>query len=374
MNVNNINSFIEKSSFIHENRYDYSKYNYANCLTKVDIICPIHGTFSQTPRRHLSGFGCQKCSFLKKITNQTKTTEKFIEEARSIHGNFYDYSLTNYKNSKTDVKIICKLHGEFLQNPHHHLNGHGCSKCAGCKPLTKQVFVQRANEIHMNKYNYNFLEYTSLNNKVDILCSVHGLFSQNALNHLHGAGCPSCSGSIKHTTESFIEKCKFTHGERYDYSCVDYKNNKENIKIICKEHGAFLQRPIHHSRGSGCPKCKSSRGEKIIRNILENNNIKFTEQKKFSTCKNIKELPFDFYLDDLDVLIEYQGEHHFEPKSKTRMFGASNTRGAYLKVKHSDQIKSTWCQNNNKKLLAINYEDIDKIEEIFIEEILSGIM
>lgn len=362
----NTKAFIEKSSLIHKNKYDYSVTTYSKCLTKVDIICPFHGLFTQTPRRHLGGFGCQKCSIARTTKNNTKSIEEFIEKANEIHDGLYDYNLIDYKNNRTNIKIICKLHGIFLQMPMHHLNGHGCSKCAGCKPLTKQVFIQRANEVHLNKYNYDFVEYTSLSNKVDILCSVHGLFSQNALNHLNGAGCLLCSGSAKHTTESFIEKCKSTHGGRYDYSFVDYKNNKAKVKIICKEHGMFLQTPIHHSRGSGCPKCKSSRGEKIIRNILENNNIKFTEQKKFSTCKNIKELPFDFYLDDLDILIEYQGEHHFEPKSKQRMFGASDTQGAYLKVKHHDQIKSTWCRNNNKKLLAINYEDIDRIEEIIL--------
>lgn len=369
MNVNNTNAFIEKSSFIHNDKYDYSKTNYAGNLTKISIICPHHGIFYQTPKRHLGGFGCQKCSFLKSSKNNTKTIEKFIEEARNIHGDKYNYKLTNYIGCYTDVSIECEIHGVFVQNPRHHLKGHGCSECAGCKPLTKQIFIQRANNIHSNKYDYNLVEYTSVNNKVNILCSVHGLFSQNALNHLNGAGCPSCSGSKKHTPESFIEKCKSTHGLRYDYSLVDYTNNRVKIKIICKDHGVFSQTPIHHSRGSGCPKCKSSHGEKIIRNILENNNIKFTEQKKFSTCKNIKELPFDFYLYDLDILIEYQGEHHFEPKSKTRMFGASNVQIAYLKIKHNDEIKLNWCRDNNKKFLVINYKDINKIEEI-----LSGIL
>lgn len=369
MNVNNINAFIEKSSLIHNGKYDYSQSSYAGNLTKLIIICPHHGAFYQTPKRHLNGFGCQKCSFLKRSRNNTKTTEEFILDAKKIHDNLYDYIFTDYKNSRTDVKIICKFHGEFLQTPTHHLNGHGCPKCAGCEPLTKQVFIQRANKIHLNKYDYTFLEYTSLNNKVDVLCFVHGLFSQNALNHLNGAGCPSCSGSKKHTTESFIEKCKLTHGSRYDYSLVDYTNNKAKIKIICKEHGVFLQTPIHHIRGSGCPKCKSSRGEKIIRNILENKKIKFTEQKKFPTCKNIKELPFDFYLDDLDVLIEYQGEHHFEPKSNKRMFGATNVRNAYSKIKHNDQIKLNWCIDNNKQFVTISYKDINEIEEI-----LSGII
>jgi hypothetical protein len=310
------------------------------------------------------GFGCQKCSLLKAAKSQTKTTDVFIKDAINVHGEKYDYSLTEYKNNKIDIKIICKQHGVFLQQPSHHLNGHGCSKCSGCKLLTKQEFAERASSVHMNKYCYNLVEYTSLNKKVNIICSVHGLFAQNALNHLNGAGCPLCAGSLKHTTESFIKKCKSEHGERYDYSLVDYKNNKEKIKIICKEHGVFLQIPIHHSRGSGCPKCKSSRGEKTIRDILEKNNIRFTEQKKFSTCKNIKELPFDFYLDDLDILIEYQGEHHFEPKSKKRMFGASDAQGAYLKVRRHDQIKLNWCAENNKKFFAINYEDVDKLEEI----------
>lgn len=97
--------------------------------------------------------------------------------------------------------------------------------------------------------------------------------------------------------------------------------------------------------------------------------INFVEQSKFETCKNIRPLPFDFYLQDYDILIEFQGEHHFEPKTKNRMFGANNPYQEYLKIKHNDDIKSRWCEENGKKLILINYKDINKLEKTLDDKI-----
>ncbi len=365
MNCNNTEKFISKSKKIHSNKYDYSQTEYISNKTKVKIICPSHGAFLQSPNRHLEGReGCSQCNSIKKRTMFKKNIEDFIYEANLKHDKKYDYSKVNYVNSKTKIQIMCPNHGAFMQLPSHHLRGHGCPACANCLPLTKAIYVKRANSIHGFKYKYNFEKFYGLNHKIEITCDLHGLFLQSALNHLLGSGCPKCQWNKKLNTKEFLEECFKIHGNKYDYSKVEYVNNKTKIQIICPCHGSFFQLPWSHRGGSGCQKCKSSHGERLIRQFLEKNNINFLEQVKFDTCKNIRELPFDFYLCNRDILIEYQGEQHFPPKSKNRMFGASNANKQYELIAFRDKIKLNWCLKNNKKLIVISYKDISRVDDI----------
>ena len=117
--------FIRRSKLIHRNKYDYSFVDYKASYLKVLIICPIHGGFKQEPKNHLLGRGCIKCSYVR------ITTKNFIEKARSIHGDRYDYSLVSYKGTKIKVVIICHIHGRYEQIPNHHLMKSGCPQCTG---------------------------------------------------------------------------------------------------------------------------------------------------------------------------------------------------------------------------------------------------
>ena len=121
--------FIEDAKLVHGDKYDYSKVEYKNNYTKVIIDCPIHGSFWQTPKKHLAGSGCRKCGYEEIGKVCRKTTEQFVEEARVVHGNKYDYSKTNYVNNRTNIVVTCLIHGDFLQNPQGHLSGYGCPKC-----------------------------------------------------------------------------------------------------------------------------------------------------------------------------------------------------------------------------------------------------
>jgi hypothetical protein len=114
---------------MHKKKYDYSLVNYENSIQKVDIICPIHGIFSQNPSNHLRGGGCPKCKGVNISIKKTKTTDDFINEAKIIHNNKYDYSLVDYTGCKNHINIICKEHGVFNQEPDSHLQGTGCPKC-----------------------------------------------------------------------------------------------------------------------------------------------------------------------------------------------------------------------------------------------------
>jgi hypothetical protein len=122
--------FINSSNNIHNNKYDYSLAVYTSFNQKVSIKCPIHGLFQQTPHSHLSGNGCPTCGHVLHGLKKRSNTEKFIEKANKLHKSKYDYSMVIYNGNRKQVKIICKSHGEFFQQPSNHLMGKGCPKCA----------------------------------------------------------------------------------------------------------------------------------------------------------------------------------------------------------------------------------------------------
>ena len=162
------------------------------------------------------------------------------------------------------------------------------------KKLTTDQFITNAKKIHGDKYNYSLIEYKSNRIKVKIICKKHGVFEQIPEHHLKNSGCPKCYGNNIKTTKDFIIDGKNIHGDKYDYSLVEYVSNKTKVKIICKKHGIFEQIPTNHIYlKNGCPICKESHGENEIRTILENNNLKYIPQKTFSDLKNIKLCRYD---------------------------------------------------------------------------------
>ena len=190
--------YCKYEAFLINDEYDYSEVVYENTQTKVKIICFKHGGFMQTPTGHLRGCGCGKCGRDKK----RKTTEQFIDKAKTVHGDEYDYSEVVYKGAQTKVKIICSKHGGFMQTPDTHSQGHGCNDC--------------------------------------------------------------CNDKIRKTAEQFIDKAKTVHGDEYDYSEVVYKGAHTKVKIICSKHGGFMQTPNNHLQGNGCPKCSKGSDNDIL--------------------------------------------------------------------------------------------------------------
>ena len=262
--------FIKKAGEIHKNKYNYSKVNYINNRTKIIIICNKHKEFSQTPDSHLSGKGCKKCG------HKMPTTKGFIRQAKNIYKDKYDYSKVNYINSRIKITVICKKHGEFLQNPVEHLR-HGCFKCSiEERTLTLQEFIKKAEEIHKDKYDYSKVNYINNHTKIIIICKKHGEFSQAPLHHISNHGCPKCADNIKLTTKEFIKRAQLAHHNKYDYSKVNYINSGTKIIIICKKHGEFLQTPGSHISGQGCPKCSfsiSKNETKWLDELEKENNI-----------------------------------------------------------------------------------------------------
>ena len=250
-----INKFIEKAISVHGDKYDYSKVDYINSHTKIIIICKKHGEFQQIPCSHLSNRSCPKCGIITSVNKRKTPTNEFIEKAILVHGDKYDYSKVDYINSNTKVIIICKEHGEFEQMINNHLNGFGCSKCSGMAKSNTEEFIEKAILVHGDKYDYSKVDYKQNKNKVIIICKEHGEFEQKPISHLNGQGCSKCYGNEKSNTEEFIEKSMIIHGNKYDYSKVDYINVNTKIIVICKIHGEFEQTPNSHLAGSGCNNC-----------------------------------------------------------------------------------------------------------------------
>jgi hypothetical protein len=292
-----------------------------------------------------------------------KTNEIFINESNIKHKNFYDYSLVQYKNNRTDVKIICPIHGSFDQRPSNHLKGHGCPDCSGTKKLTIQSFKRKANLRYKNKFMYDIDGITSNKQYIKIICPEHGEFTQRIDHHLRGDGCSKCSNNYKYTTEDFIKKIKELND--YDYSDFEYINAHKKSTVICKKHGEFQIRPNDLLNGHGCPNCRNSKGENRILNFLKKNKIKFIKEKKYKDCKNKNILPFDFYLPDYNMCIEFDGIQHFQAIEKW---------GGLEKLKYiktNDKIKTEYCKKNNINLLRVKYSE-KNIEEILKNNLLNN--
>ena len=335
--------FINKAISIYGDYFDFKYVEYIDSRTKIKIICPIHGIFEIEPNIFLK-IGCEKC------TKQKKYLNKFQQK----HENKYDYSLFIYERLNKKIKIICPVHGIFEQYTFNHSVGDGCPRCAN-KNITTEIFIKKSNEIHNNKYDYSLVEYVNTYTKVTIICPEHGGFEQTPNAHTNSQksqGCPMCKYD-KHRLkiEDFISRSNEIHENKYDYSLVEYKDNTTKVKIICKEHGVFEQTPKNHLKTQGCPICSESKGEYKVRMYLEKNNIKYIIRYTFKDCRNIYTLPFDFYLPDYIMCIEYDGIQHFE---SIDFFGGQETLS---NNKIRDNIKTKYCKENDINLLRIRYDE-----------------
>ena len=240
----------------------------------------------------------------------------------------------------------------------------GCNKCSPNKKSTTDEFIKKAKIIHKSKYDYSLVEYKNNSTKVKIICPEHGVFKQSPIAHTAMmCGCPACAGRFMNL-DIFIKKSKQVHGDKYDYSLVEYKSSTSPVKIICKKHGIFEQIPATHINSKcGCQICKESRGEKEIKNFLIKNQIKFNQQKKFNDCKYKGKLAFDFYLVDLNTCIEFDGEFHFN------IIKGLTNESTLVGQQKRDNIKTEYCSKNNITLVRIKYDE--SVEKILTDKLLT---
>ena len=286
------------------------------------------------------------------------TKKSFIEKARKVHGDKYDYSKVEYVNSTTKICIICPEHGEFMIRPSDHINAKcGCSKCTGLYKSDTYDFIRKAIGKYGNKYDYSKVDYVNNKTKVCIIChekdefgEEHGEFWQRPNDHLTGYECPKCKNEHVPTTEEWIKKAKHVHGNRYDYSKVEYVTSKTKVCITCPSHGDFFQLPNNHLSGSGCPACNSNAKSKMEEKVFEalsSFGVKVERQKTFDWLVYRRKMFLDFYLPEKNIGIEVQGDQHFQPIEK--FGGYSDFELRMLR----DDRKKLLCEEHGVKMFYV---------------------
>jgi very-short-patch-repair endonuclease len=297
------------------------------------------------------------------MTEKSKT-DIFISKATKVHGNKYDYSKVDYINAKTKVIIVCNIHGEFSQTPSNHLSNYNCQKCSNNFKLNTQTFIEKANQIHKNRYDYSNTNYVNSDISVLIICKEHGEFKQIPDFHINRkCGCPKCSNNVKLCLFEFITKSNKIHNNTYNYSKVDYINNKKQVIIICKKHGEFTQQPFVHLSRHGCPSCINKTEFKFFEKIKElYPSIK--RQYKVEWCKNKLHLPYDFVIEDLNIIIEVDGEQHFKQ--------ISNWTSPEIQIE-KDKYKIKCANKNGFSVIRLLQTDVSKDNFDWLTEINTAI-
>ncbi len=311
--------FIEKSKLVHGDRYDYSKVDYSKSKANIIITCKNHGDFLQTPNNHLRGANCNKCASQILANKKKSPLKEFIKRCNEIHGDKYDYSKVDYKNANTKIIIICKEHGEFYKTPSKHTNSkQGCAKCSGYYIPTTDEFIEKARLVHGDKYDYSKVDYKYSDENVIITCKIHGDFLQRPQSHIKlKQGCPKCGGSCKSNTIEFIEKSTKIHGDIYDYSKVNYIDAHSKIIISCKIHGDFEQKANSHLNGHGCYMCCKNCKLNTI-DFIDRSNIIHNNKYDYSKV--------DYKYSDVNIIIicKIHGEFEQTPNSHLQGCGCNN--------------------------------------------------
>ena len=298
MNITDTSTFIEKANGIYHGRYDYSRVSYGGKRSKVEIICSKHGSFWLTPEGHTSGKqarGCPMCSIDSWAMSKRKSQSDYLGDARRVHGDRYSYDRVVYLGKRCKVCVSCRIHGDFWQGAQKHLEGHGCPKCAFALQYTDKSFVDKADKVHLG---------------------------------------------------------------RYDYSKSVFMGVENDIAIVCRKHGEFTQNAASHLAGCGCPRCNSSSGERAVEAILRYQGEPYEVQKKFANCLGLEDrsgrrrkLVFDFWLPERMVLIEYDGKHHFQAMP----FGSVDSMGDFERQKVRDGIKDEYAASHGMTLIRIPF-------------------
>ncbi len=225
------------------------------------------------------------------MEGKKKTTSEFIEEARAIYGDSYNYESVNYINSITHVIIKCPKHGELRITPGNHLQGNGCRKCSNeARKSNTQEFVRKAKDIHEDFYDYEFTNYINSDTKVDIKCPKHGLFSVIPSIHLKGHKCRKCAiESQTGNTEEFIKRAQDIHKNEYLYEKSIYIKASEKIIITCPKHGDWATRAAIHLKGSKCPKCDFE---------LKAKNKRLSQEEFLKKCFDLRGDLYDYSLSE----------------------------------------------------------------------------
>ena len=336
---------------------------YINAKTKITHHCLVHNIYwDALPDAILRGSGCSECTKDKIHDRFIKSHEQYV---RDLYIKNPDIEVIGqYINSSTPITHHCLIHDIYWEiSPNNALNGRMCPECS--KDNKRLAFMKTHEQyVHdvkrINKDIEVIGRYVGARTPILHLCKRHNIkWMALPYNILMGRGCPECKKekcieARRKDNEQYIEELKIRNPDILPLE--DYINSKTPILHRCLiDNNEWYISPNNALRGEGCPKCHESNGERIIRQWLENYNIKYIYQKTFDGCKDKQLLSFDFYLPDYSICIEYQGEQHYFP---VEVFGGQEQ--FEKQIKH-DKIKSDYCKQNNIRLLCISYdEDINE--------------
>lgn len=226
------------------------------------------------------------------------------------------------------------------------------------KRLTTEEFIKRAKQIYGDRFDYSETEYLTARNKVTISCPKHGSFTILPQHHLKensiSGGCRKCglkaiNRNRRFTQEQFLEKV--SNIPNLSFEKTIYKDKRSKVTVTCKIHGDYETTPDILFKSCGCPKCKSSIGEKNIEEILKALNIRYFCQQGFKGLAFKKSLKFDFYLPYHNACIEFDGEQHFKSVEYWR-----GEKG-FKELQAKDNLKNLFCKENNMPLLRIRFDE-----------------
>lgn len=356
----------------HGDRYIYflDDVDYKNQYSKMKIKCKQCGyEFFQTIKGHMSGRGCPKCA--QKIRNKSRqpSIEELFDKLAKIHNGVYKYPQKIYENNRTKINIECTICGNvFTQTIGQHLTGCGCPHCANAKNAdrcrsTIQEFIKKVQNIYGDQIGFDKTEYKGATQKTWFFCKkCQRYFLQTPASLLSGHACQFCgraAGMEKRSIKpsAIIDRLVELYGDDFTYYKEKITRINRKAPFTCKHcKKTFYATPKQLLMGNGCPKCKRSRGERFISKWLKENNINFIEQKSFSDCRDKQPLPFDFFLPDYNMCIEFQGPQHFNAHFFiTRTKSKEKGNELFETQKRHDQIKKDYCKKNGIQLREIKY-------------------
>ena len=371
--------FLKKARAMYPD-YDFSRVEYKDRETHIVVVCPLHGEFKIRPRTLLIGekgqkpHGCWKCNNLVPPYEKELTLDTFKNRMHELYGDKYTFVWSDFNNKQSMIRFICKEHGEQRRSVTGLSDGKGCAYCNG--KFYPPDWIKNARAVHGEKCEYDeSLPPQRVSDIIRYKCPVHGWQETRYDCHvLQGCGCALCAGvqnklPTEYRKQRWIERCRKKFNDRFDYSQFEYVDNDTKGTIICREHHcSFITDPWTHLRGSGaCPLCSSSKGEALIRTWLENNNVKFDTQYKLPNenmfCKR-QYLLADFYLPDLNLIIEMNGEQHYQP---VEHFNTKDWTFEDQQIR--DDTLRAYCKTHKISLLEIKYDKIDKIPQILAKAI-----
>lgn len=374
--------FILESKQRFQDKFDYSLTEYINKNTPLILICPVHEEFKITRRNHLrSPLGCPECFYdtlrkpkkvFDRITRYTK--ELFIQESKKLYPDNFDYDEIEFIRIAKKIELKCKYHTYFPVIPSEHLNPkilNGCPYCQNKKKIkrTQKMFLWECFQKHGTKFDYSLVNFVSMEDDIQIACPEHGLKNVTPKYHLTSKyGCPSCGGTEKYTTETFIAQAKKVCFENYDYSLVKYVNNKERVWFICPEKHKFPMRPNNFLSGQRCPVCAdlkevSEEENQLYKWVLENISKSAVQSYRPSWMIYSKKDNFpkeiDIYIPELNLGIEYNGSY-FHSENFNKKFKYHH-KWKYLKsLENNINLLFIWDFENLEewKIKLLSYKEI----------------